>query len=555
MQNINLNSVTYNAAVYVRLSKEDIDTSYARRAESNSISNQKQLIFDFLKNKPEINIVSVRIDDGYTGTNYDRPAFQLMLDDIKAGTVNCVVVKDLSRFGREYIDAGKYIDRLFPYYGVRLIAINDGIDTITKDVAGDFGITIKNLFNDNYCRDISIKTRSNLNVKRKNGEFIGAFATYGYKRSEKERNKLVVDEYPASVVQDIFKWKLSGMSQDGIARKLNELGILSPSEYKRSLGLNYKSGFKMKEKSLWTAVAVRRILTNEIYIGTLIQGVRTTPNYKVKVVKVNEKENWTVIEQNHEPLISIKTFELVQRLLLLDTRTSPSEDKVFPLAGLLECADCGSPMVKKLTTSGKKKYDYYICSQNKQQHTCSSHRVKAEDLEKVVLAVLQNQIRLVIEMSSCLETIGNLPFRKINLKKAEERLIKIETEISKYRQLKVTLYEDMKEELVSREDYIDISSQYEERIKYAEQAKIQVRREMDKLISNTSEQQIWMKDFIEHKNITELTRVAAVELIEKVLVYEDKRIEVRFHHAENFIALKENISQMVDINMEERKAI
>lgn len=554
MQNTNLNAATYNAAVYVRLSKEDIDTAYARKAESDSISNQKQLIFDFLKNKPEINIVSVRVDDGYTGTNYDRPAFQLMLDDIKAGAVNCVVVKDLSRFGREYIDAGKYIDRLFPYYGVRLIAINDGIDTITKDASNEFGITVKNLFNDNYCRDISIKTRSNLNVKRKNGEFTGAFAPYGYKRSETVHNKLVVDEYPASVVQDIFKWKLSGMSQDGIAKKLNELGVLSPMEYKRSMGLNYKSGFKVKEKTLWTAVTVRRILTNELYIGTLIQGVRTTPNYKVKVVKINEKKDWCVIEENHEALVTEKTFDLVQRLLLLDTRTSPNEERVFPLAGLMECADCGRPLVKKLTTSGKKKYSYYMCSKNKQQHTCSSHRIKADDLENTVLAVLQNQIQMVIQMNDCLEMIGNLPFRKINLKKAEERLEKIEDEISKYRRLKVSLYEDMKDGLVSKEDYIDIGTQYEERIKNAEQSKNQVRKEMDKLISNTSEQQIWMQDFIEHKNLTTLSRTAAVELIEKVLIYEDKKIEVQFRHAEEFATLTESISQITE-NIVEKEAI
>lgn len=555
MQNNNTKAATYNAAVYVRLSKEDLDTAYAKKAESDSISNQKQLIFDFLKNKPEINIVSVRIDDGYTGTNYDRPAFQLMLDDIKAGTVNCVVVKDLSRFGREYIDTGKYIDRLFPYFGVRLIAINDGVDTITKDASSEFGITVKNLFNDNYCRDISVKTRSNLSVKRKNGEFTGAFAPYGYKRSETEHNRLVVDEYPASVVQDIFKWKLSGYSQDGIAKKLNEMGVLSPMEYKRSMGMNYKSGFKVKEKTVWTAVTVRRILTNELYIGTLIQGIRTTPNYKVKVVKYNDKEDWCVIEENHEALITSKAFDLVQRILLLDTRTSPKEEKVFPLAGLMECADCGSPLVKKVSISGAKKYDYYMCSKNKQQHTCSSHRIKAEDLERTVLAVLQNQIQVIIQMSECIEMIGNLPFRKINLKKAQERYEKVEEEISKYRSLKVSLYEDMKDGLVSKEDYIDIAAQYEERIKTAELSKIQIRKEMDKLISNTSEQQVWMQDFIAHKNLTSLSRMAAVELIEKILVYEDKKIEVQFRHAEEFAVLTENISQIAEKNIIEKEAI
>ena len=166
------NLIQYNAAAYVRLSKEDLISISGARTESNSISNQKQLILDFVKDKADITIVSIREDDGYTGTDYDRPDFQRMMDDIRAGIVNCVIVKDLSRFGREYINAGKYIDRLFPYYGVRLISINDGIDTITRSSSDDFNIMVKNLMNDNYCRDISIKIRSQLQVKRKNGEFI-----------------------------------------------------------------------------------------------------------------------------------------------------------------------------------------------------------------------------------------------------------------------------------------------------------------------------------------------------------------------------------------------
>ena len=540
MQNTNLKIQEYQAAVYVRLSKEDTNLAYGRKAESNSISNQKQLIFDFLKSRPEIHIASVRVDDGYTGTNYDRPAFQLMLEDIKAGLINCVVVKDLSRFGREYIDAGKYIDRLFPFYGVRLIAVNDGIDTITWDTADEFGITVRNLFNDNYCRDISIKIRSHLKVKRKNGEFVGAFAPYGYKRSDKERNQLVVDDYPASVVQDIFKWKLAGMNPDGIARKLNELGILSPMEYKNSIGLNYKSGFRLKEKSLWTAVTVRRILTNKVYVGTLIQGVRTTPNYKIKTVKINDEDEWCVVEENHEPLVS----ELVQRLLLLDTRTSPQEERVFPLSGLVECGDCKSPMVKKTTHAGGKIYLYYVCSQNKKQRTCSSHCIKAEELEHAVLVILKKHIQTIIELDKCLKLLDRIPFRQLHLKKAEERLKKAEEEISRFRGLKISLYEDMKEGIVSKDDYWDINSQYESRIQLLEQSKIQIHREMDKLLNNATEQQLWMKDFIKHKNLTELTRNSAIELIERVYVYEKGKIEVKLLHAQDYEELISNIKEL-----------
>ena len=555
MQNVNSGTTTYNAVAYVRVSKEDIAAGQVKKAESNSISNQKKLISDFVKDKQEINIVSVRTDDGYTGTNYDRPAFQLMLDDIRAGRINCVIVKDLSRFGREYIDAGKYIDRLFPYYGVRLIAINDNIDTITKDMSDELGITIRNLFNDNYCRDISIKTRSSLKVKRKNGEFTGAFVAYGYRRSDKEHNNLMIDEYPASVVQDIFKWKLAGMSQDGIARKLNEQGILSPLEYKRSLGMNYKSGFKVKEKAVWTAIAVRRILTNELYVGTLIQGIRTTPNHKVKTVKVNDKEDWCILENNHEPIVSQKTFNLVQRLLALDTRTSPNKDVVFSLCGLVVCGDCGNPMVRKVTTAKGKKYSYYVCSRNKDRSGCSSHWIKTDDLETAVLRILQNHIRVVVEMRKCLDFIEKLPFRQINLRKAEERLLKIEEEISRYRKLKITLYEDMKEGIVTKEDYVDISVQYEQRIKDAEQAAEQIHKEIDTLMGNSTDEQRWMKDFIQYKNLTQLTRIAAVELIEKIHVFENKKIVVEFLHAQDFEKLMHHLSEYKKAEIIEKEAI
>lgn len=555
MQNVNSGTTTYNAVAYVRVSKEDVAAGQVKKTESNSISNQKKLISDFVKDKQEINIVSVRTDDGYTGTNYDRPAFQLMLDDIRAGRINCVIVKDLSRFGREYIDAGKYIDRLFPYYGVRLIAINDNIDTITKDMSDELGITIRNLFNDNYCRDISIKTRSSLKVKRKNGEFTGAFVAYGYRRSDKEHNNLMIDEYPASVVQDIFKWKLAGMSQDGIARKLNEQGILSPLEYKRSLGMNYKSGFKVKEKAVWTAIAVRRILTNELYVGTLIQGIRTTPNHKVKTVKVNDKEDWCILENNHEPIVSQKTFNLAQRLLALDTRTSPNKDVVFSLCGLVVCGDCGNPMVRKVTTAKGKKYSYYVCSRNKDRSGCSSHRIKTEDLETAVLRILQNHIRVVVEMRKCLDFIEKLPFRQINLRKAEERLLKIEEEISRYRKLKITLYEDMKEGIVTKEDYVDISVQYEQRIKDAEQAAEQIHKEIDTLMGNSTDEQRWMKDFIQYKNLTQLTRIAAVELIEKIHVFENKKIVVEFLHAQDFEKLMHHLSEYKKAEIIEKEAI
>lgn len=225
----------YRAAIYVRLSKEDGDLDDVRKAESNSISNQKSLILNYLKDKEDIEIVSIREDDGYSGATFDRPAFKLMMQDVKDGIIDCIVVKDLSRFAREYIDAGRYIERMFPAMGIRFIAINDAYDSADTQAQGnEIIIPFKNLINDAYCRDISIKIRSHLETKRQNGEFVGNYCVYGYKKSEIDHNVIVPDEYAGPVVQDIFHWIKNGMSLDAISDKLNALGILSPMAYKDS---------------------------------------------------------------------------------------------------------------------------------------------------------------------------------------------------------------------------------------------------------------------------------------------------------------------------------
>jgi DNA invertase Pin-like site-specific DNA recombinase len=198
----NKDTIIYNAVDYLRLSKEDGD-----KAESDSIANQRDLITNFVKSMPEIRLCSERIDDGFSGVDFNRPAFNLMMEDIKAGRINCIIVKDLSRFGRNYIEAGRYIERIFPFLGVRFIAINDGYDSAKeKSTSDDIIIPFKNLVNDAYCRDISVKIRSQLEVKRKNGEFIGSFAVYGYMKSAENKNQLVIDPYAAKIVRDIFAW-------------------------------------------------------------------------------------------------------------------------------------------------------------------------------------------------------------------------------------------------------------------------------------------------------------------------------------------------------------
>ncbi len=231
----------YTAAIYLRISRDDGD-----KVESDSIQNQRELINEYLKKHPEITKTREFVDDGYSGSNFERPSFIRMMTEIENRTIDCVVVKDLSRFGRNYIETGKYLERIFPVLEVRFLSVNDNYDSMDeKSDVDQIVIPFKNLINDAYCRDISIKIRSQLDVKRRNGKFIGSFASYGYKKDPANKNKLIIDEYPAEIVKTIFNMKLEGYSANRIADRLNELEVLTPMEYKRACGFHYNSGYNI----------------------------------------------------------------------------------------------------------------------------------------------------------------------------------------------------------------------------------------------------------------------------------------------------------------------
>lgn len=537
----------YKAAIYVRLSKEDGDVSDASKAESNSISNQKELIKDFLKDKQDIVIVSERVDDGYSGVNFERPAFQLMLEDIKQGKVDCVVVKDLSRFGRNYIESGRYIEKIFPMLGVRFIAINDNYDSLTgKSQTDEIVIPFKNLINDAYCRDISIKIRSHLDVKRRKGEFIGSFTIYGYAKDEHDHNKIVIDEYAAGVVRDIYQWKISGMSQQRIADKLNDMGVLSPAEYKKSCGIKYSANLQTKKQAIWSAVAITRILTNESYTGTLIQGKVTTPNYKVKKTVIKDEEDWVVIPNAFEAIITKEQFDMVQEILKKDTRVAPDKKSVYLFSGIAVCGDCGRQMSRKVSTVSGKKYVYYMCSANKKEGVCSSHRIREDELEKAVVTYLNSYIDELENIQHFLEFIDKLPYQEVNVKRLNMRIVQLEEDAQKYEKLKVSVYEDLKDELISKEEYISMKQEFEKRRRASLDSIAQIKIEIETLASRNGKHHEWIESFIANKGIEKLERNVVVELIDYIRIYEDKRIEIVFRYADNYKEILNQIRYIQD---------
>ena len=514
----------WDTAIYVRLSKEDGDTE-----ESDSITNQKALIRDFLKSKTDVNIVSERVDDGFTGTNFQRPSFIQMMEDIKSGAVNCVVVKDLSRFGRNFSESGKYLQQIFPFFGVRFISINDSIDsTNTKNYSDGLIVSFKNLLNDAYARDISIKTRSQLEMKRKMGDFISPFAVYGYLKDEQNRNKIVVDELAAPIVRDIFKWKIEGMSHQGIADKLNQSGVLSPLEHKRMMGLDLFTSFKSNAKAKWTAKAVGRILCDEIYTGVMLQGKTTTPNHKLKNHIYKDKSEWVRVENTHERIIEREQFDLANSLLLSDMRISPKADKLYPFSGILKCGDCGMNMVRKTVPSGNKKHYYYICK-NSRKGLCSGHSIQEGKLEQAVLTALQTQIERVLDIERTLLFIDTLPVKHEEVNKINKLLLSKQEEITKFRNLKVKLYETFEIGIIDESDFINMNEHYSQCLKDAQQAIEIMSGEIESIVSG-GEKSLWIEQFKEHRNFTELDRKIVVTLIKEIRVFEGCEIELVFKH-------------------------
>lgn len=518
------------AGSYGRLSVEDGD-----KFESDSIKNQKELIRAYVSAHPELTIVDEYVDDGYSGTNFDRPDFQRMMRDCENGRINCIIVKDLSRLGREFIGMGKLLERVFPQMGIRFIAINDNYDNANENSAADeIVIPFKNLLNDSYCRDTSTKIRSQLAVKCRRGDFIGNYAPYGYRKDEGNHNRLVVDEYAAGIVRDIFQWKLDGMSARHIADRLNENGVLPPSEYKRLNMGSYRCGFKSGERSMWQVVQINRILTNEVYLGVMVQGKRQKVNYKVKEIRDVEPEKWIRVEDTHEAIIPRLLFDTVQDVMGLDTCAGEGHETVPLFSGIVECGSCHQGMVRRMTAKKGKQYFYLHCSTYKKNHgDCTSHIISEKELEKVVLSALQSEIAAVCDIESKLGEIEKIPRDQRKLRSLSRQMEMLDREIEKYTDLRRQLYEDRNAGIVDDEEYMEFNRAFTQRIQAAQEAVQEVRRQHEMLLHLEVGQLPWIESFMRHRDLKELNRRVLVELVEKITVIDKEHIAIRYRFHED----------------------
>ena len=520
----------YKTGIYARLSREDAD-----RLESNSIQSQRAICLAYIEGHDDLELVDTYIDDGETGSNTDRPGFQRMIQDMRSGRIDCAVSKDLSRFSRNYIDAGNYLEKIFPAMGIRYIAINDNYDSMAPGSSTDvITLPFKNLVNDIYCRDISIKIRTSLEVKRKKGEYVGSFVPFGYRKAPQDKNRLLVDDDAAEVVTLIF-----GMYKDGfpilkIVRRLNTSGIPTPMEYKRMQGVRFETAFRTKERPEWEYVTVKRILSNIVYTGVLIQGRRGTPNHKVRVTRPKEETDWVRVENAHDPIISCTDFEAVAELMRRDMRCGRDSEKHDLFSGYLFCGDCQNTMIRKTQRAKGKAYVYYNCSHNKRTHECSPHSFSEAKLAEIVFHAVHDQIEVVLHLDKVLRFIDSLPQRDRKVFSYEAQMTRLEEEIQRYKKLELGLYENFVEGIINKAEYTDFRENYRGLIEEKQEAVKRLKREQQDAAAMGSQNRAWVQVFAQYENVQELDRRILLALVDKILIYEDKKVEIVFRYRDEF---------------------
>lgn len=537
--------VTYNTfrrwrmGAYIRLSKEDLKKIKQGRDDSNSVVNQRGVLMAFYEqNIEEFESIEFYIDDGHTGTDADREDFQRLLSDVMSGKINCVVVKDLSRFARNYSDAGSLIDNLFVQFNVRFISLGDDVDSYKRpDSVSDIKVPITNVINDNYCFQTSKKIRQVFDYKRRDGQYIGSFAPYGYVKAPEDKHKLVVDPDAAEVVKLIFSLYLKGTSKRAIALYLNEHDIPSPSAYRQAKGLPAGRG---SADSLWGAGVVNTLLTNGIYTGDLIQGRRRVKSYKVHDIEAVPEEEWVRVPNTHEAIIDKAIFAKVQEHLKRDTRSAPKKRELHLFSGFLKCADCGRSVIR---CAGKNNNVYYACStyKNHSRTACTMHSIKHNRLEAAVLFAIQQQVHLAVSYSDLVARINAAPVKRSQSHRLNDLIAAKERELAKVSRYKQSIYQDWKDGEITRQEYHFMKADYDEKMASLTDALASLTAERDELANGVNNEHPALVAFMKYQNISTLTREILIELVDHIKVYENGNISVKFKFADELRKIAEYI--------------
>lgn len=508
---------------YLRLSADELK---AENDESNSVSNQRKLINYYLDDKKDIKIYKSYVDDGYTGTDFNRPGYKAMIKDIESGKINGVIVKDLSRLGRNYIEVGNFLDEIIPRYNLRFISINDNVDSyVNPNFMDSLEIPLKNLMNEGYSKDSSKKMRSSLAASKKAGNFIGKVAPYGYLKDDEDCHKLVVDPDAANVVKRIFNLVIKGKSKQEIIDILNENHIPTPSIYlKEKHHINVSS---IREN--WTINMLDSILKNENYIGSIVQGKRTRISHKVhNIIRVAE-EDWIRNKQHHESIIKEEVFYHVQDVLYNRNVRVNNSGTYNKYSGFIKCPECGNNLYRFTRKKRNKEKVFYYCGTYIRTKKCNKHYILESELDEIVLTTLNNYIDLICEIRKKIEDTVSFSRIEYNSEVKKIRLVEIDKEIEKYQELQNELVSDYKCNYISKEDFEDFNIEYLYEIN-----KLNIEKEelcKSKLTSNNMD---WLNKYKKNEKFDKITRCIVDEFIENIFVYDDRSVEITFKYKDQY---------------------
>lgn len=526
----------YRTAAYVRLSVED-----SGKPGADTIEGQKNLLLRFIEDDPTLTLYGLFCDNGRTGTDFDRPQFEKMMEEVRKGHIDCIVVKDLSRFGRNYKEAGNYLERIFPFLGVRFIAVNDGFDTLTAQRGADgYLVPLKNLINEVYSKDISRKSGSALAAKQKNGDFIGAWAPYGYRKQPDNPHKLEPDEATAPVVRQIFRWRAGGMGITQIARRLNDSGVPSPSAYL------YNTGVCKTEKYngvSWYVQTVKNLLSRQVYIGHMVQGTKRQSFYENRGQYKKPREEWIVVENTHEPLIDRETFDKVQELARRKNaeyfenlgRFTHLETTENILKGLVCCADCKRPLVRYKNVSHEKKLWYtFICPTHANDiGSCPLKNIREDALFPMLLQAIQTQIALAADMEAIVRRLNSSPKYRKQTATLQGKLDTAKKALMRYNSLYDSLYQNYVDQLMTEQEYMTLKRRYKAEAEEAEQLIETLTRQQVAEAAHTPEN-TFLTAFGSFRDADALTREMAQALIQRVYVDGDSNIEIVFRYRDEY---------------------
>lgn len=512
-------------AIYIRLSVEDGDLDGKDKMESNSITNQKKMLSEFCKSRPDLSVYEsiMFVDDGFSGTNFDRPQFQKMLEMAKQGSIACIVVKDLSRFGREHLDVSSYLERIFPLLKIRFISVNDHFDS--NDYVGTtagMDIALRNIVNGMYSRDISVKVKSALRTRHLKGEHTGGHPFYGYKKDPSNRHKIIVDENVRPNIELIYQYCIDGLSSREIAKTLNERGVLCPAEYRRSIGAAYNKPFS-ESRAVWIPSTVLKIINDERYTGKMISGTSKSLRIGGNNIVNTKRDEWIIVPGTHEAIISDETFQKAKQALTSRIRTVNQNTSWKNSKNLFVCEHCG----RKLQKSHGKTIHMFCQKSSYVGSTspCAQVFESLPDLESRVLAVVKSFGKV---LTDGVKIISKQTAEKDGV--LVHKITAAQDSIKKMREQKIYLYEQYRNGSLLREEFIAIQEENASETsrlsaligKYEEE--LQQQREDRKHLLAASEE-IRSANILTHFDPTAISKV-----VDKVIVSGNGNINVVFNN-------------------------